>query len=95
MNAFLQLRDEEEEHFVTHYREEVRERVEARLRSVNFISDVLEHFFPRLSDTMTVLMGGDAPTPEEDGYLTVRESDFRDRPASPGETRPDDGDVVR
>ena len=86
MNAFVQLGQEEEERFVTHYRDEVRAGVQARLRTVHFISDVFDHFFPKLSDTMTVMMGGDVIDPE-DVYLTVREEDFPNHrgPAAPGD----------
>lgn len=93
MNAFLQLKEEEEERFVTHYQDEVRSKVQARLRTVHFISDVLDHFFPKLSDTVTVMMGGDVIDPE-DVYLTVREEDFPDRhrPAGPGDNL-DDGPI--
>lgn len=95
MNSFLQLQEEDMDKFVQVYQDDVRHEVESRLRTIHFISDIFEHFFPRLSDTVTVMMGGDFIHPE-DVYLTVRETDH-----PPGDTSPphpgtnNDDDIIR
>lgn len=89
MNSFLLLREEDERTFVNKYEKEVRITVESRLRTVHFISDILGHFLPRLSDTVTILAGGDVINPE-DTYLTIEE---KDEPPHPG--TPSGDDVVR
>lgn len=95
MNSFLQLQEEETRYFVEHYQDEVRANVEAQLRTLNFISDVLEHFFPRLSDTMSVLAGREVVHPSDASFLTVDELDLRrfDSPTGPGENM--DGEIIR
>lgn len=86
MNSFLMLQQEDENTFVREYQDDVRLKVAARLKTINFISSVAEHFLPRLSDTLTIMMGGDLIDFEED-YLTVKETDFplRPSPPAPGE----------
>lgn len=74
MNSFLQLYEEDNNKFVQRYEDEVRRTVEGRIRTVHFISDLIELFFPKLADTATVLMGGDIIDPE-DPYLTIDETE--------------------
>jgi len=74
MNSFLKLHEEEISQFVQQHQDGVRKVVETRVTAVHFIGDVIELFFPRLSDTMTVLMGGDAIDPE-DTYFTIDETE--------------------
>ncbi len=73
MNSFLQLYEEDNERFVERYQDEVRSAVEKRIRTVHFISDIVELFFPRLADTASVLLGGDVIDPGEP-YLTIDEN---------------------
>lgn len=80
MNSFLQLQEQDLQKFEEEYQDDVRDAVSSRLRTLHFVSDVLEHFFPRLSDTMTLLAGGEVIDPD-DPYLTVREDD--EDPAGP------------
>lgn len=74
MNSFLQLYEEDNERFVERYEEDIRRAVESRIRTVHFISDIVELFFPRLADTATVLLGGDVIDPA-DPYRTIAEQD--------------------
>jgi len=90
MNSFLQLNAQETGHFIEKYQDDVRHEVASRLKTVHLISDVLEHFLPRLSDTMTVMLGGDVISPE-DIYLTIDEKQLP--PPAPG--RDNDNDVIR
>lgn len=93
MNSFLQLQEEDQQVFVTKYEKDIRSAVESRLKTVHFISDILEHFFPKLSDTLTVLAGGGVINPE-DTYLTIDEDEgFRRPPPTPG--TPEGDDVIR
>jgi hypothetical protein len=95
MNSFLQLQEEDANKFVRVYQDDVRHHVASRLNTVRLISDIFEHFFPRLSDTVTVMMGGDT-IDAEDVYLTVQEAD-----PSGGDTPPrppganNDKDITR
>lgn len=91
MNSFLQLHKEDTDKFVRVYQDDVRHKVESRLRTVHFISDIFEHFFPRLSDTATVMMGGDIIDPEN-SYLTVRETGLSEDtpPPTPGTNNGDE-----
>ncbi len=89
MSSFLALQEEDQNFFVATYENEVREHIESRLKLVHFISDILEHFIPRFSDTLAVLAGGDVPDPE-DAYLTIREDESsRNRPPLPGAPKED------
>ena len=90
MNSFLQLNAQKNDYFVENYQDDVRHEVASRVKTVHFLSDVLEHFFPRLSDTLTVMMGGDVISPE-DVYLTIDEK--QSPPPAPG--RDHDNDVIR
>jgi len=93
MNSFLLLQEEDQDFFVTKYEKDVRDAVESRLKTVHFIGDILEHFFPILSDTLTVLAGGGTIDPD-DSYLTIDEDDNTRLPSpSPGPT--DGDDVIR
>jgi hypothetical protein len=74
MNSFLQLQEEDKEFFVQEYEKDIRTNVESRLKTIYLISDVLEHFVPIFSDTLTVLAGGSVIDPE-DTYLTIDEED--------------------
>lgn len=92
MNSFLLLQEEEEQVFVQQYEKDVRHAVESRLKTVHFISDIFEHFFPKLSDTLTVLAGGDVLDPE-DTYLTIKDDGSQSLPPVPG--TPEGDDVIR
>lgn len=85
MNNFLQLRDEEENRFVVNHQDRVRAKVESRLRTYELLGDVAELFFPKLADTMTVLLGGEVLDPGTD-YLTIEEGGWAgdDPPVGPG-----------
>ncbi len=72
-NSFLKLREQEMAEFVENRQELVRQKVESRLRTSQFIGDVLELFFPKMADTVTVMMGGDA-IEGQDEYPTVDEN---------------------
>ena len=71
-NSFLELRDLEMTEFREHRQEVVRQKVEKQLRTSAFISDVLELFFPKMADTITVMMGGEAIEGQDD-YPTVED----------------------
>ena len=86
-NSFLELRDLEMTEFREHRQDAVRQRVEKQLRTSAFISDTLELFFPKLADTLTVMMGGEAieglddyRTVDDDGLLP---SEDRSEPSGP------------
>jgi hypothetical protein len=83
MNSFLLLQEQEQQFFVKNCEEDVRDAVESRLKTVYLISDILEHFFPMLSDTLTVMAGGNTINPE-DAYLTFDEDETaRPTPRAP------------
>lgn len=93
MNSFLQLQNEDQQVFVHQYENDIRKNVESRLKTIHFISDILEHFIPTFSDTLTVLAGGSVINPE-DSYLTIDESDVSTNLAPiPG--TPEGDDVIR
>jgi hypothetical protein len=91
MNSFLQLQEEDKEFFVQEYEKDIRTNVESRLKTIYLISDVLEHFVPIFSDTLTVLAGGSVIDPE-DTYLTI---DEEDAPPSLTPGTPEGDDVIR
>jgi len=93
MNSFLQLQEEEDKFFVQKYEKDIRKHVESRLKTIHFISDILEHFIPTFSDTLTVLAGGDVIDPE-DTYLTI-DGDGGFPGLSPTPGTPDGDDVIR
>ncbi|MBC6996167.1 hypothetical protein QWY85_05060 [Neolewinella lacunae] len=91
MNSFLQLQDQDIQLFVSERQEKVREVVESRVKATHYIADIVELFFPRLADTLTVTLGGEAiePNPE---YFTIRDAEdqstnspSKDKPAGPGD----------
>ncbi len=92
MNSFLQLHNEEQKVFVQEYEKDVRNNVESRLKTIHFISDILEHFIPIFSDTLTVLAGGGVIDPE-DTYLTIEDDGSPTPPPIPG--TPGGDDVIR
>ena len=93
MNSFLLLQEQDRQVFVNKYEKDVRRTIESRLKTVHFISDIFEHFFPMLSDTLTVLAGGSTIDPE-DAYLTIDEDEVTLRiPPAPG--TPEGDDVIR
>lgn len=93
MNSFLLLQEQEQQVFVDKYEDGIRRNVESRLKTVHFIGDVFEHFFPKLSDTLTVLAGGSTIDPE-DAYLTIDEGEITPRtPPTPG--TPEGDDIIR
>ena len=94
MNSFLQLQEEEVNHFVQNHQDGVRRTVEGRVRAVHFIGDVVELFFPKLSDTVTVLMGGDVIDPEET-YLTIENNDPDPTVLPPSPGGADGDDIIR
>ena len=59
--------------FAEQRQEVVRKRVEDRLRTSQFVGDVLDLFFPKMADTITVMMGGEA-IEGQDAYPTVDEN---------------------
>ena len=71
-NAFLQLQELEMEEFRQNRQDAVRAKVEDRLRRTELIGNVLELFFPKMADTITVMMGGEAIEGQED-YTTINE----------------------
>ncbi|SEQ75026.1 hypothetical protein [Neolewinella agarilytica] len=97
MNGFLQLKDEEINAFVQVRQDTVRNTVESRLGTYHFIGDVVELFFPKVADTITVLAGGDVINPDSE-YLTIEEGgsiedNLNDRrlPSGPG----DQDEIIR
>lgn len=92
MNSFLQLYNEDTDKFVELYQDEVRAEVEDRIRTIHFISDVVELFFPRLADTATALLGGDVYDIEDDFY-DIPAGTPQVRPPAPG--RDGDNDIIR
>lgn len=92
MSSFLQLRDEEMELFVSNRQQEVFTKVEARLRTYEFLGDVAELFFPKLADTVTVMLGGDVIAPDAE-YLTIEEGGWAGDvpPVGPGNQE----DIIR
>ena len=84
MSNFLQLQDEEMKLFVAERQDRVRSRVEDRLRTYELLGDVAELFFPKLADTVTVMLGGEVSEPDSD-YLTVEEGGWAgdDPPTGP------------
>lgn len=71
-NSFLQLRSLEIAEFEEERLDRVRAKVEKRLRTSEFVGSVLELFFPKLADTITVMMGGEAIEGQED-YSTIED----------------------
>ena len=79
--------------FVAHRQDGVRAKVEQRLRRQEFIGNVLELFFPKLADTLTVMAGGEAIEGQED-YPTIGDDDLTietDQKRLPG---PEDRDEI-
>lgn len=70
MNNFLALRQADIADFSQNRQEVVRQRVETRLRSAEFIGNLIELFGPVMADTLTV-MGGGQPVDERESYLTI------------------------
>ena len=84
--------------FREHRQDAVRQKIEKQLRTSAFISDTLELFFPKLADTLTVMMGGEAIEGQDD-YRTVDDDDFlpptkRSEPSGPSSPDGPDG-VIR
>ncbi|MEL7161054.1 MAG: hypothetical protein AAFN92_09865 [Bacteroidota bacterium] len=77
MNSFLQLEAEDIQQFVVERQDTVRETVHDRVSTHQFIGDVVELFFPRMADTMTVLLGGDVAEPDPN-YFTLSEDEPED-----------------
>lgn len=63
----------------------VRAKVEKRLRTSEFVGSVLELFFPKLADTLTVMMGGEAIEGQQE-YPTIDDEPpiTPNRPGLPG-----------
>lgn len=95
MNSFLQLYDEDTDKFVELYQDEVRKGVEDRVRTIHFISDIVELFFPKLADTATALLGGDVFNPEDNYYNISEESARLPQKQSPAPGRGNDNDIIR
>jgi len=95
MNSFLQLEDEDISRFVVERQDAVREAVHSKLSTHQFIGDVVELFFPKLADTVTVLLGGDVIATEPN-YLTISgdESDESDDTPPPPPLGPGDRDEI-
>jgi len=94
MNSFLQIHDEDVSKFVQEHQEGVRRTVEGRVRTAHMIGDVIELFFPRLADTVTVLMGGDIIDTEET-YLTIEENDPAPKTSPPAPGGAEGDDIIR
>lgn len=58
--------------FIANRQEEVYNKVEARLRTYEFLGDVAELFFPKLADTVTAMLGGETIESDTE-YLTIEE----------------------
>lgn len=85
MNGFLQIQEEEVTHFVANRQDQVRQRVESRVSTYELLGNVAELFFPKLADTLSVMLGGEVGDPETE-YLTIEEGGWAgdDPPAGPG-----------
>lgn len=95
MNNFLQIHDEDVDKFVQKHQDGVRQAVESRVRTVHMIGDVIELFFPRLADTLTVMMGGDVIDPG-DMYLTIEDNaPSTSNMPSPAPGGTDGDDIIR
>ena len=92
-NSFLQLREQEMAEFTEQRQEAVREKVESRLRTSQFVGDVLELFFPKMADTITVMMGGEAIEGQDD-YPTVEEKGVALDPTKRLNKGPEDRDEI-
>ena len=71
MNSFLQLAELEIQEFEAERLEQVRQRVESRLRAQELIGDVLSLFFPVAGDTLTVMFGGEAISDDDDNLRRI------------------------
>ena len=93
MNGFLQIQNEEIAEFVATRQDRVRSRVESRLATYELLGNVAELFFPKLADTVTVMLGGEISDPDTE-YLTIEEGGWAgdDPPAGPGSP---DEDAIR
>ena len=79
--------------FVANRQDAVRAKVEQRLRRQELIGNVLELFFPKMADTLTVMAGGEA-IEGQDEYPTIGENDLAlkaDNKRLPG---PEDRDEI-
>lgn len=95
MNSFLQLYDEDTDRFVELYQDEVRRGVEDRVRTIHFISDLVELFFPKMADTATALMGGDVYNPDDNYFNISDESANLPKKQSPAPGEGNDHDIIR
>ena len=89
-NGFLQLQKDEINAFVEVRQDVVRHNVESRMGAYHFLGDVVELFFPKVAETITVLVGGDVINPDTE-YLTIEEGggieenlNDRSTPSGPG-----------
>ena len=89
-NSFLALREMEMAEFRENRQDAVRENVRKQLHSAEFISNVLELFFPKMADTITVMLGGEAIEGQGD-YPRIQQNDL----ASPKDPPPSDGPTDR
>ena len=87
MNAFLLLQDRDLAAFTPERSAAVRERVEKRLRTAEFVGSVIELFGPLLADTLNVMSGGD-PFLEEEHLLTLQEGEDNDPYGQPPRLSP-------
>ena len=81
------------EEFRQNRQDEVRAKVESRLRTSELVGNILELFFPKMADTLTVLMGGEAIEGRNE-YPTINEKNIalRDDSLLPG--GPEDRDEI-
>ena len=81
------------EEFRQNRQDDVRAKVEARLRTSEFVGNVLELFFPKMADTISVMMGGEA-IEGRDEYPTINGKGIalRDDKLPPG--GPEDRDEI-
>lgn len=63
--------------FASRRQQKVYEKVESSIRTYEFLGDVAELFFPKLADTVTVMLGGDVIDHDSE-YLTIEEGGWAD-----------------
>lgn len=92
-NSFLELQQMEIAEFQENRQDIVREKVAGRLRTTEFFGDVLELFFPKMADTLTVMMGGEAIEGQDD-YSRISEKTESTHTNQRLEAGPEDRDEI-
>ncbi|MTB53414.1 hypothetical protein [Lewinella sp. W8] len=97
MSSFLQIKEEEINQFVELRQDRVRQQVETKLSTYEFIGSLFEMYLPMMADTMTAIMGSD-PIDDDDEYRTIEEIDDEESdnpPLGPGAPKgPDNNDEI-